>query len=224
MLEKIEQLSLDVSNIIIYTNSAILQNGLNKKIRERFKIEKNLTKYADSAATLKIAKSESFMPPFGGGIWLVDVKCDSIPIKEIAKAIKDMIVRGAPAIGISGAHGVAIDKSRRALRVARHNIKTLGLGDKIQTQYTTFDMPCNFGMRFDIIVSNPPYIAQNDNRVNDGAQHDPDMALYAEDNGLAAYKSIAKHAKDWITDDGKLYLEIGIDQGTDIKLIFIPPS
>jgi len=90
MLEKIEQLSLDVSNIIIYTNSAILQNVLNKKIRERFKIEKNLTKYADSAATLKIAKNESFMPPFGGGIWLVDVKCDNIPIKEIAKAINNV--------------------------------------------------------------------------------------------------------------------------------------
>lgn len=122
---------------------------------------------------------------------------------------------------IPGASGVAVDKSRQALRVAKCNIKALGLDDKIQPKRTTFDTPHNFGMRFDIIVSNPPYIAKNDKRVDNGAQHDPDIALYATDNGLAAYKSIAKHAKDWLTDDGKLYLEIGIDQGTDIKLIFM---
>jgi len=122
---------------------------------------------------------------------------------------------------IHGATGIAIDKSRRALKVAKRNINNLGMNDKIKTKLTTFDTPHNYGTKFDIIVSNPPYIAHNDTRVNDGAQHDPDMALYAEDNGLAAYKSIAKHAKNWIKDDGKLYLEIGIDQGTDIKIIFM---
>ena len=47
------------------------------------------------------------------------------------------------------------------------------------------------------------------------------MALYAKNNGLAAYESIAKNAKSWLKSDGKIYLEIGIDQGTDIKNIFI---
>jgi len=47
------------------------------------------------------------------------------------------------------------------------------------------------------------------------------MALYADDNGLSAYKSIAKNAHLWLKDDGKLYLEIGIDQGPDVKNIFI---
>lgn len=117
--------------------------------------------------------------------------------------------------------GVAIDKSWRALRVARKNIKKFGLSEKICTIRTTFNKNHNFSSKFDIIVSNPPYIAKNDTRVNDGAMHDPKMALYADDNGLAAYKSIAKNAKNWITKDGKLYLEIGIDQGTDIKNIFI---
>jgi len=122
---------------------------------------------------------------------------------------------------IHNASGVAIDKSRRALRVAKRNIKSLHLGDKIITRRATYDTPHSFGEKFDIIVSNPPYIAYDEPRVNDGATHDPKMALYATDNGLAAYKSIAKNAHTWIKQDGKLYLEIGIDQGTDIKIIFM---
>lgn len=116
--------------------------------------------------------------------------------------------------------GIAVDISRRALRVAKRNIKTLGLDNKIQTIRTSFAKPYNFGKRFDIIVSNPPYIAHNDDRVDDGAMHDPGLALYADKNGLAAYEQIAKNAKKWIKNDGKLYLEIGIDQGNDIKNIF----
>ncbi len=116
--------------------------------------------------------------------------------------------------------GIAVDISRRALRVARRNIKTLGLDNKIQTIRTSFAKTYNFGKRFDIIVSNPPYIAYNDNRVDDGAMHDPKIALYADKNGLAAYEQIAKNAKKWIKNSGKLYLEIGIDQGNDIKNIF----
>ena len=117
--------------------------------------------------------------------------------------------------------GVAGDKSRLALRVARRNIHTLNLGDKISAIHMDFSKLHRFAIPFDIIVSNPPYIARNDTRVNDAATHDPDMALYASDNGLAAYKAIARNAKDWITNDGKLYLEIGVDQGTDIKIIFM---
>ncbi len=122
---------------------------------------------------------------------------------------------------IPNASGIAIDKSHRALRVARRNIYELGLKDKIQAQHKRFDRPCKYKERFDIIVSNPPYIAHNDTRVNIGARYDPKTALYAKKNGLAAYYSIAKTAKEWIKSDGKLFLEIGIDQGTYIKEIFI---
>lgn len=121
---------------------------------------------------------------------------------------------------IPNTSGVAVDISRPALRVAKRNIKTLGLDDKIQTVRTSFAKPYNFGKKFDIIVSNPPYIAHNDNRVDDGAMHDPKLALYANNNGLMAYEQIAKNAKNWIKTGGKLYLEIGIDQGNDIKNIF----
>ena len=122
---------------------------------------------------------------------------------------------------IHGASGIAIDKSRRALRVAKRNIRTLNLTDKIKTKHATFEHMGDFGTKFDIIVSNPPYIAPNDERVNLGATFDPAIALYADDNGLSAYKSIAKNASRWLKQNGKLYLEIGIDQGIEIKNIFI---
>ena len=122
---------------------------------------------------------------------------------------------------IAGAHGTAIDKSRRALRVARKNIRNMKLANKIKTKRTTFDHPHNFGETFDIIVSNPPYIARGDSRVNNAATHDPDMALYAKNNGLHAYESIARNAVHWLKPYGKIYLEIGADMAPDVKSIFI---
>lgn len=85
MLEKIDFLSLDTAAIIVYTNSAALQTMLKKRIKERFSIARNLTKYADSASTLKEVKNETFTPPFGGGTWLVDIQADKINVGELAK-------------------------------------------------------------------------------------------------------------------------------------------
>ena len=121
---------------------------------------------------------------------------------------------------IYGATGVGIDKSWRAIRVAKKNIKTLGLSDKIKILHKDFYKSSGLSQSFDIIVSNPPYIAKNDERVNDGAHYDPDIALYAKNNGLAAYEAIAKNAKNWIKNGGKIYLEIGIDMGRAVKQIF----
>jgi release factor glutamine methyltransferase len=69
-------------------------------------------------------------------------------------------------------------------------------------------------------VSNPPYIAYGDARVDEGAMHDPKMALYADMDGFAAYESIAKNARGWIKRGGKIYLEIGIGMGSHVREIF----
>ena len=119
------------------------------------------------------------------------------------------------------ATGIAMEKSRHAIRVARKNIHNLGLRDKITIQHGNFGninaLPAG---TFDVIVSNPPYIARGDKRVDAGAQHDPYMALYAKHDGLAAYEQIAKNAKTWLKPDGKIYLEIGIGMENAVKEIF----
>ncbi len=119
------------------------------------------------------------------------------------------------------ASGIALEKSRPAILVARKNIQTLNLGDKISVKHGNFNDPHALEYdSFDVIVSNPPYIAHNDPNVDSGAMHDPKCALYADDNGLAAYKQIAKNAKIWLKDCGRIYLEIGIGMESDVTQIF----
>ena len=115
--------------------------------------------------------------------------------------------------------GIAIDKSRTALHVAKRNIKNLNLDKQIKIKHADF---ANFKSdeKFDIIVSNPPYIKYGDTRVNEGAKFDPKIALYAKNDGLAAYEEIAKNAKKLLKSDGKIYLEIGIGQSNQIIKIF----
>ncbi|MDL2295629.1 peptide chain release factor N(5)-glutamine methyltransferase [Lachnospiraceae bacterium OttesenSCG-928-E19] len=120
---------------------------------------------------------------------------------------------------LQNVHGIGIDKSCGAVRVARKNIRDLGLSDSVRIYRNSFDSKLPYG-QFDIIVSNPPYIAHDDDRVNRGAMFDPQMALFAKNNGLAAYESIAKNACDWIKPGGKIYLEIGIDMGGAVREIF----
>ena len=120
---------------------------------------------------------------------------------------------------IAETSGVAIDKSRKALYVAKRNIKKLELNEQIKIKHVDF---ANFKSdeKFDIIVSNPPYIKYGDTRVNDSAKFDPKMALYAKNDGLAAYEEIAKNAKKLLKKDGKIYLEIGVGQSSPVIKIF----
>lgn len=120
---------------------------------------------------------------------------------------------------ISDLSGVAIDKSNQALRVAKKNIKKFGLNETIKLKHADFG---NFksDKKFDIIVSNPPYIKYGDIRVNNSARFDPKIALYADNNGLSAYEQIAKNALNLIKPDGKIYLEIGVGQSNAVIKIF----
>ncbi|MFQ6739549.1 MAG: peptide chain release factor N(5)-glutamine methyltransferase, partial [Alphaproteobacteria bacterium] len=89
--------------------------------------------------------------------------------------------------------GVAIDKSYSALKVAKQNIRNLNLNKYIQIKHADFSKPKSINEKFDIIVSNPPYISHNDSRVDAYAKHDPKMALYAKHDGLYAYEQIAQN-------------------------------
>ena len=119
------------------------------------------------------------------------------------------------------ASGIGLEKSRHAIRVAQKNIINLGLRDKISVQHGDFGNVKTFATNtFDLIVSNPPYIAHGDKRVNLGATFDPKMALFAKHNGFAAYERIAQNARIWLKPGGRIYIEIGIDMATKIQKIF----
>ncbi len=120
---------------------------------------------------------------------------------------------------IANATGTGVERSFRAACVARRNARTLAPG-AIKILRRSFERAKMPGAPYDIIVSNPPYIAAGDNRVDAGAHYDPACALYAADNGLGAYRTIAKNARAWIKDSGRIYLEIGDGQSAAVLDIF----
>lgn len=110
----------------------------------------------------------------------------------------------------------AADISDKALAVAKHNAK-LNNADIIFLQSDLYE---NFPkeIRFDIIVSNPPYIstdeiAKIEKQVRD---FEPKLALDGGRDGLDFYKKIINLSKNFLNNKGRLYLEIGYDQSKDV--------
>ena len=110
----------------------------------------------------------------------------------------------------------AADISDKALAVAKHNSK-LNNADIIFLQSDLYE---NFPkeIRFDIIVSNPPYIstdeiARIEKQVRD---FEPKLALDGGRDGLDFYKKIINLSKNFLNNKGRLYLEIGYDQSKDV--------
>ena len=114
------------------------------------------------------------------------------------------------------AHGTALDISDKALEIAKENSETHGLTDRIE--FIQGDWDKNFEKKFDLIVSNPPYISNLDieNLAAEVKNHDPILALDGGKDGLDAYKKIFSRLKN-ILNDGKIGLfEIGYDQADDV--------
>ncbi|MDE2444581.1 MAG: peptide chain release factor N(5)-glutamine methyltransferase [Alphaproteobacteria bacterium] len=120
----------------------------------------------------------------------------------------------------TGWSGIALDVSAAALEVASLNAKTLGVAGRI-----SFHGGAWFGTldeRFDLIVSNPPYIPKADiaGLEEDVRHFDPMLALDGGDDGLAAYRAIAAGAAAHLTPSGWIVLEIGAGQATEVTDIF----
>ena len=113
------------------------------------------------------------------------------------------------------------DLSADALEVARANLAGLGLinGDVRVVQGSWFAaLPSELKNSFDLIVSNPPYIALYDPSVESSVlNHEPHLALFAGSDGLDAYREIISHADEWLVTNGWIVLEIGHQQGDAVR-------
>ncbi|GAO99349.1 peptide chain release factor N(5)-glutamine methyltransferase [Fructobacillus ficulneus] len=117
--------------------------------------------------------------------------------------------------------GIGADLSQDALVVAQKNRDKFDLAGRVglveSDLFTALE-----GQRFDVIVSNPPYIrpdAQSEMDVS-VQTYEPEMALYADDNGLALYKQMAQGLADHLNPGGGAYFEIGYDQGPALVAVF----
>jgi len=109
-------------------------------------------------------------------------------------------------------HIIATEKSGEALAVARDNAARLGLGN-IEFRQGDWLAPLE-NERFDFIVSNPPYVPEDDpHRVQPDLQFEPSLAIVGGLDGLAAIRHIAAGARSHLKPGGWLLLEHGYDQG-----------
>lgn len=107
----------------------------------------------------------------------------------------------------------ATDASEDALAVARGNAQRLGLSVQFHAGWWLDAVP---GQRFDVIVTNPPYIAEGDPHLN-ALKHEPVSALTAGAEGLDDIKNIIKNAPSTLVPGGWLLLEHGFDQAPAVR-------
>jgi release factor glutamine methyltransferase len=118
------------------------------------------------------------------------------------------------------ATGQGVDCSAAALAVARGNADALGLSGRATLSEGDWYTPATG--RFDLIVSNPPYIAavEMDALAPEVRDWDPAIALTDGGDGLGAYRAILAGAASHLTPDGRLIVEIGWQQGAAVAQMF----
>ena len=140
-------------------------------------------------------------------------KCKVLDIGTGSGAISISVAK------FSGAEVTAVDVSKSALEVAKQNAKDLDA--KVTFIQSDLFSQLKKKQKYDIIVSNPPYIRSLDIEGLDGEvkNYDPRLALDGGDDGLDFYRRISAEAKEHLTKGGKIFFEIGKGQFTQVKNI-----
>ena len=108
-----------------------------------------------------------------------------------------------------------VDISDKALEVARNN----ALQNNININFIKSDMLENVTGKYDIVISNPPYIDSEEKIMDSVKKYEPHLALYAKDNGLYFYKNILSNIKPYLKEKFIIAFEIGWWQGKLIETI-----
>lgn len=118
------------------------------------------------------------------------------------------------------ARGLGLDLSEAACLQASANAVLHGV--QARAEITQSDWFSAAEGRFDLIVSNPPYLAQSEmaDVSPELRLHEPEMALTDGQDGLSVYRIIAAQAQGYLTPTGRVLAEIGWQQGADVKAIF----
>lgn len=107
----------------------------------------------------------------------------------------------------------ALDISKEALEVAKEN----AILNNVNINFIEGDMLNPLNKKYDLIISNPPYISENEDIDEIVYNNEPHIALYAKDKGMYLYKEFIKKSKDYLKDNGLMAFEIGYLQGKELK-------
>ncbi|WP_409373530.1 peptide chain release factor N(5)-glutamine methyltransferase [Thermoanaerobacter thermocopriae] len=114
----------------------------------------------------------------------------------------------------------AVDISKKAIEIAKHNAKKQGVLDRIF--FIESDLFCNLppNLKFDFIVSNPPYIKKREiELLQEEVKKEPIVALDGGEDGLFFYKKIIREAPFYIKSGGKIGFEIGYSQKEEVTTL-----
>ncbi len=115
----------------------------------------------------------------------------------------------------------AVDNNNKTLEVAKSNALKLGIRNVKFYLGNWFSAFKDLNIKFDFILSNPPYIAQDDpHLITEDIQHEPKSALISNDNGLFDLKTIIQNSKNYLTHGGWLLLEHGYNQAYSVREYF----
>lgn len=107
----------------------------------------------------------------------------------------------------------AVDISSDALEVAKNN----AIKNNVLVNFIEGDMLKSLNRKYDVIISNPPYISYDEEIMDIVKNNEPSIALYAKNNGLYYYEEIIKNSKKFLKEKNILAFEIGYLQGDYLK-------
>jgi release factor glutamine methyltransferase len=156
---------------------------------------------------------------------LVERALAHLPVDRSGDVLDLATGSGAVALAIATerplARVVATDESSAALDAARLNAVRLSLGARIEFVAGSWYGPLS-QRTFDVIVSNPPYIAAGDPRVEPAVRRfEPPAALFAGPTGLEALRVVVEEAPRHLNHGGWLSVEHGDDQGAAVRELFV---
>jgi release factor glutamine methyltransferase len=114
------------------------------------------------------------------------------------------------------ATGLGVDLSEKALAIARANAERLGMGSRARIERGSWDAASTGD--FDLVLCNPPYIANSEVLPPDVARFEPASALFAGDDGLDEYRKIAPALA--LPTGGAACIEIGVSQAHQVRALF----
>lgn len=141
------------------------------------------------------------------------------PLRIVDLGVGSGAILAALLAELPNAFGLGLDRSEAAARVARDNLGRAGLGARAGV--LVGDWANALAGAFDLVVSNPPYIASADiaGLAREVRDHDPRLALDGGADGLDAYRILAPAAARLLAPDGAALFEVGVGQAGDVTTL-----
>ncbi len=155
---------------------------------------------------------------------LIEAALDALPDRGSVRRILDLGT-GTGALLLAAlaeypsADGIGVDRSAAAVALARGNARRNGLADR--AAFVVADWAAPLGGRFDLVLSNPPYIesAAIAGLLPEVARHDPPLALDGGLDGLDAQRAITAALPRLLAPGGRAVLELGAGQGRGVEVL-----